>query len=121
MSRKFILAVAATIFAGISASGQTGEQPATNTGSGGVIVTTPTATLPTPPPTAGISDAGRAGIGANPSLNTEVQSNVENSAAVYTTSAPANSSETNLSTAASIPGGVMNDLGPSYYSDALPA
>src|SRR5215813_6171319 len=109
MSHKFILIVAATIFAGISASGQTGGQPATNTGPfGGAIVTTPTATLPTPAPAAGISDAGRAGISATAPMSAGVQSSLENSTVVYTTGAPANPSEANLSKAANTQGSVMN-------------
>src|SRR5215813_11910005 len=119
MSHKFILIVAATIFAGISASGQTGGQPATNTGPfGGTIVTTPTATLPTPVPAAGISDAGRAGISATAPNNTGLESNLGNSTAAYANGAPVNPSGMNVSKA-STPDQAINDMGPSFYSDTL--
>lgn len=63
-----VLAIAAS-YAGGQASVQTPQptQPATNAQPfGGPLLVTPTMTLPTPQPTAGISDAGRAGISVNP-------------------------------------------------------
>src|SRR6266700_4065508 len=63
MPRKVLLFAALTVLANIYAQGQSSTQPTATVGPfGGPILTTPTATLPTPAPVAGISDAGRAGI-----------------------------------------------------------
>src|SRR5690349_986575 len=63
MPRKVLLFATFTVLATIYAQGQSSTQPAATVGPfGGPILTTPTATLPTPPPVTGISDAGRAGI-----------------------------------------------------------
>ena len=45
----------------------------TGTGQGGVLLSTPTLSFPSPVPTAGISDAGRAGISSNTSLGGATQ------------------------------------------------
>jgi hypothetical protein len=65
MPRNIVFMTALTIFAAGSMRAQSGNQsltPAPNGPFGGPILTTPVASLPTPAPTAGISDAGRAGI-----------------------------------------------------------
>src|SRR5690349_11150425 len=65
MSRTIVFMAALTIFAAGNVQAQSGNQsltPAPNGPFGGSILTTPVATLPTPAPTVGISDAGRAGI-----------------------------------------------------------
>ncbi len=65
MSRKILFMAALVAFSTICAIGQSANQvspvPA-NGPFGGPILVTPTATLPTPAPTTGISDTGRAGF-----------------------------------------------------------
>ncbi|HWF05400.1 MAG TPA: hypothetical protein VHA06_17065 [Candidatus Angelobacter sp.] len=68
MSRKILLAAALTVFAAsglAQTTNQTPAAPANGQPFGGPILVTPNATLTSPPPTAGISDAGRAGISVN--------------------------------------------------------
>src|SRR4029077_11750538 len=65
MPRNLVFMAALTIFAAGSVQAQSSNQSsatAPNGPFGGPILTTPVASLPTPAPTAGISDAGRAGI-----------------------------------------------------------
>ena len=67
MSRKILLVAALIVFA-ISGQAQSTSQSTPYNGPfGGPILMTPNASFPNPPPTAGISDAGRAGISANTS------------------------------------------------------
>ena|SRR5579859_6954933 len=121
MSRQFFLIVAVVTLAGIFASGQTAAQTTPNAGPfGGVILSTPTATLASPAPTVGISDAGRAGITAAMPVNTGVTGTPESSTIVYTSGAVVNPSGVNTSTAAAnAPGQTTIDLGPSFYSDTI--
>ena len=86
---------------------------------GPVLLSTPVVTLASPPPTAGISDAGRAGISVNMPANTEVQSTLENSTVVYTTGAPVYPAGANISPAAVTSGRLVNDMGPSYFSNTV--
>lgn len=86
---------------------------------GSGVLSTPGGSFASPAPTAGISDAGRAGISANAPMNTGVQSSLENSTVVYTNGAPVNPSGVNISTAANTPGRMINDMGPSFYSDTV--
>jgi hypothetical protein len=71
MSRKILFLAALAAFA-VSGQGQSTSQTSTQTTTpyngpfGGPILVTPNASLPSPAPAAGISDAGRAGISANP-------------------------------------------------------
>jgi hypothetical protein len=72
MSRKILFLAALAAFA-VSGQGQSTNQSSTQTTTtpyngpfGGPILVTPNASLPSPVPAAGISDAGRAGISANP-------------------------------------------------------
>ncbi len=74
MSRKILLMAALIVFA-VSGLGQSAVQyypatpnyPVTPSAEpfGGPMLVTPNATFTTPPPTAGITDAGRAGISVN--------------------------------------------------------
>jgi len=86
---------------------------------GSGVLSTPGGTFASPAPTAGISDAGRAGISTNAPLSTGVQSSLENSTVVYTNGAPVNPSGVNISSAANTPGRAINDMGPSFYSDTI--
>jgi hypothetical protein len=86
---------------------------------GSGVLSTPGGTFASPAPTAGISDAGRAGISADTPMNTGVQSTLENSTVVYTNGAPVNPRSVNVSTAANTGGRLINDLGPSFYSDTI--
>lgn len=88
------------------------------------MLVTPTARFDSPPPTAGISDAGRAGISANNPLSTGVTSTLGPSTMVYTTIQGETFVTPNVAPVPSAgPGGgrLINDMGPSYYSDVLPA
>lgn len=97
---------------------------------------TPTATFAAPPPTAGISDAGRAGISDVVPMPSTLPS--QSSTVVYINQAPVETiipgapgavvenAAGGASGGSSAPvnesgGRTVNDLGPSYYSDALPA
>jgi hypothetical protein len=97
---------------------------------------TPTATFAAPPPTAGISDAGRAGISDVVPMPPTLPS--QSSTVVYINQAPVETiipgapgavvenAVGGASGGSSAPvnesgGRTVNDLGPSYYSDALPA
>jgi hypothetical protein len=115
MSRKILLLATLTVMAAYGQA-QSMNQPSNQPGAnqpapanapyGGPITTTPTATFTTPAPTAGISDAGRAGISVN--SNAAAQGEI----------APAGSSEpatispapTEISPAENMP---TNDLGAS--------
>ena len=66
MSRGTLLIAALTVFSAVFGQGQTAT-PSTTTAPanepfGGPLLVTPSAAFPTPVPTAGISNAGRAGI-----------------------------------------------------------
>jgi hypothetical protein len=65
MSRKILLAAALTIFVASGLAQTANQTPANGQPFGGPILVTPNATLTSPPPTAGISDVGRAGISVN--------------------------------------------------------
>ncbi|HZD93404.1 MAG TPA: hypothetical protein VE133_04065 [Candidatus Sulfotelmatobacter sp.] len=107
------------------------SNPGTFTGSTtGIFVTapllaTPTASFDAPQPTAGVSNAGRAGISNNVPINSAVTSTLGPSTMVYTTVPPVNVVVANPAAgvaAASAGGGrLINDMGPSYYADALPS
>jgi len=85
---------------------------------GAPILSTPGASFAAPAPTAGISDAGRAGISSNTNVNPGVPSTLENSTVVYTNGAPVNPPAVNMSGAAA-GGRLINDMGPSFYSDTI--
>jgi hypothetical protein len=90
------------------------------------MLVTPTASFDSPPPTAGVSNAGRAGISVNNPVNTGLTSTLPPSTMVYTNVQP----EVAIPAPANAPpeaagnesgGRLINDMGPSYYADALPA
>ncbi len=117
MSRKILLLATLTAMATYG-QGQSVNQPANqpaNTAYGAPITTTPIATFTTPAPTAGISDAGRAGISVN--TNTAAQEEVAPGVSSEPVSiAPA---PTEISPAENIP---TNDLGASgSVNDAVVA
>jgi hypothetical protein len=85
-------------------------------GTGGGVVTTPTATFASPAPTAGISDAGVAGISTSNPVNTGVQSTLGSSTMVFTNVSPVNPHA--MSTTAVTSGRLINDLGPSEFAGA---
>jgi len=108
----------------------------------GQVPATPTATLAAPSPTAGISDAGRAGISDLAPMPPNVP--VPSSTIVYVTQPPVQTITAPGVLPTSVPGAVVetnvagesvgspsaanesggrtaNDLGPSYYADAVPS
>ena len=87
---------------------------------GGGVVATPIATFAAPAPTAGISSAGIAGISANTPASTGVQTTLSPSTIVFTSGVPLNPPAVNL-TAAGASGRLINDMGPSFFANALPA
>jgi hypothetical protein len=88
--------------------------------SGSGVISTPTATFAAPAPTAGISDAGRAGISADTTTNPGLSSTLDTSTTVvYTNAAPINPRGANVSSAANSSGRMINDLGPSYFSNSV--
>jgi hypothetical protein len=90
------------------------------------MLVTPTARFDSPAPTAGISNAGRAGISVTTGGTTGVTSTLGPSTMVYTNMEPATAVPVAPATApAEVPpaesgGRLINDMGPSYYSDVLP-
>lgn len=138
MSRKALLAAGLMVSIGILGGSLTSAQQAPVTvppGSNpyylypvpGVqpvpMLVTPTARFDSPPPTAGISNAGQAGISANNPVNTGVTSTLGPSTMVYTTMQPETVVGAGPAPEASSSGTgrLINDMGPSYYSDVLPA
>src|ERR1051326_4539985 len=101
-------------------TGSTSNSGFVGTGAvGSGVLSTPGGSFASPAPTAGISNAGRAGITATTPMNTGVQSSLENSTVVYTNGAHVNPGGVNISTAATTSGRLFNDMGPSFYSDAV--
>ena len=89
------------------------------------MLVTPTAGFDSPAPTAGVSNAGRAGISVSSPANTGVTSTLPPSTMVYTNvqpeAAPAPANAPPEAAGNESGGRLINDMGPSYYSDALPA
>jgi hypothetical protein len=122
MPRKILLTAALTVFSTAFVMGQSTNQPSpvpANGPFGGPILVTPTASLPTPAPTAGISDAGRAGFGSlqagspTPGATTVPSTENVNPAAEYVNAAP----EASVPSATPNPNEEQprNDLGPSAF------
>jgi hypothetical protein len=91
------------------------------------MLVTPTARFDSPAPTAGISNAGRAGISVNTGATTGVTTTLSPSTMVYSNMEPAAAVPVAPATAPAevappteSGGRLINDMGPSYYSDALP-
>lgn len=89
---------------------------------GGVLLSTPSAGFASPQSTAGISNAGQAGISNNTTVNTGVEETANASAMVYSnlpgayeTASPAVAAVN----ASNSEGGPANDLGSSFYSDNI--
>src|SRR5215831_3276237 len=122
MPRKILLTAALTAFSTVFVMGQSTNQSSpvpANGPFGGPILVTPTASLPTPAPTAGISDAGRAGFGSiqagSPTLGGATVPSPENvnPSAEYVNAAP----EASAPAATPNPNEEQprNDLGPSAF------
>src|SRR6201998_4581073 len=122
MPRGILLIAGLSMLAAVTVQGQTANPSTTTTPVngpfGGPILTTPSAGFPNPVPTAGISDAGRAGISnaTNGIENTNIPSSPETlvttpsaSLSESTNQAPANEIETSQPTATSQP--AVNDFG----------
>jgi len=86
---------------------------------GSGVLSTPGGGFASPAPAAGISDAGRAGMSTNTPMNTGVQSTLENSTVVYVSGAPVISGPINPSSTANASGRLINDMGPSYFSNTV--
>jgi hypothetical protein len=116
ISRKILFLAALAAFA-VSGQGQSTSQSSTQTTTpytgpfGGPILVTPNASLPSPVPAAGISDAGRAGISANPA---PANSGETVPMTTFTTTTVTESAPSSVSTGA-VPeantGASTNDLG----------
>ena len=141
----FLVATVGQFSAGAQVPGSTTPVTADplNTPLIGAAPATPSATFAAPAPTAGISNAGRAGISNSaplpstvPSLSNTVvyvtqppvetvttgvpAANVENTANNPVTSAPSGTLSEVAPGNNESGGRTMNDMGPSYYADALP-
>jgi hypothetical protein len=104
MPRKILLIAGLTVFSVVFGYGQSANQP-TGTAPSNVL-TTPTLSFPSPAPTAGISDAGRAGISSQTNLATPGDAAGSAVGATSTTSnSPTATTENNPA----------NDLGPSVF------
>jgi hypothetical protein len=110
-------------------NGLNGGGFATGNTSGGVILSTPTASFDSPQPTAGISNAGRAGISNTTPLNTGLQNTLNPSTVVYSNYSevlsggisPAMAAINAANEAGRNEIGPANDLGVSYYNDSISA
>ena len=141
----FLVATVGQFSAGAQVPGSTTPVTADplNTPLIGAAPATPSATFAAPAPTAGISNAGRAGISNSAPLPSTVPSlsdtvvyvtqppvetvttgvpaaNVENTANNPVTSAPSGTLSEVAPGNNESGGRTMNDMGPSYYADALP-
>ena len=97
MPRGILLIAGLTVLSAVSGQGQTANQSTATTPVngpfGGPILVTPSAGFPNPAPTAGISDAGRAGI-SNASNGAETTTAPSTPATIVTTPATVSPSET---------------------------
>jgi hypothetical protein len=129
MLRKLLLvSVVSLSIAAFAQNGLTSAGGVVGTGpNGGVPLSTPSATFDSPAPTAGISDAGRAGISDNTPISTAVPGGMNNSTVVYTNYpavvpeiSPALAAVSNeAENAENNERGPANDLSASYYSDTI--
>lgn len=85
----------------------------------GPLLTTPTASFDSPLPTAGISDAGRAGISDSTPINAGVQTTLNSSTLVYSSVGTEGATTVNPATSAVTERGL--DLGPSFFSENIGA
>lgn len=114
MPRNILLLAGLTLFSGVFGLSQSVDQSTTttpiNVPFGGPILATPTATFPTPAPTAGISDAGRAGISSE--ANSMVPPETTIGSFGTATIGPATNSASPVAPPEATP---ANDLGPSVF------
>ncbi|HEY1936826.1 MAG TPA: hypothetical protein VGJ33_02715 [Candidatus Angelobacter sp.] len=131
MQRRIVLTAGLIVFSAIFAQCQTSNQspvpaPSTvpvvsNEPFGGPIISTPTATFYTPPPTAGISDAGRAGISSENTSIIPPGAAIVSTGGTMTGTTPSGISSTEpVSPAESVETGPANDLGPSVFVGEKP-
>lgn len=114
MPRKILLIAGLTVFSAVLGYGQPASQPTgtapSNGQFGGPILTTPTASFPTPAAAAGISDAGRAGISSQTNSATTGDAAWGPAGATTVGTEPSR-----ISPAASTEKNPANDLGPSTF------
>lgn len=102
---------------GLSSTGGTVGYYGEGVAASGPLLTTPTASFDSPLPTAGISDAGRAGISDSTPINAGVQTTLNSSTLVYSSVGTESAATVNPATSAvSEPG---RDLGPSFFSETI--
>lgn len=122
MSRGTLLIAALTVFSAVFAQGQTANPSTTTTPInepfGGPLLVTPSASFPNPAPTAGISNAGRAGI--SNATNGIENTTAPSSPATMVTTPSASLSESTPSTPESTNQAPANELGvsPAATNDA---
>src|ERR1700686_707033 len=113
MPRTILLIAGLTVFSAVLGYGQPASQPTgtapSNGQVGGPILTTPTASFPTPAPAAGITDAGRAGI------SSQTNSATTGDAAWGPAGATTVGTEPSSISPASTEKNPANDLGPSIF------
>ena len=121
MSRGTLLIAALTVFSAVFGQGQTANPSTTTTPVnepfGGPILVTPSAVFPNPVPTAGISNAGRAGISNATNGIENTNTNTPSSPATMVTTPSASLSESTPESANQAP---ANELGvsPAATNDA---
>jgi hypothetical protein len=116
MPRGILLITGLAVFSAVFGQGQTSNPstttPPVNGPFGGPILVTPSAGFPNPVPTAGISDAGRAGI-SNATNGIETTTIPSSPATIVSTPSASLSESTNLSESANQT--AVTDLGPSTF------
>lgn len=103
---------------GLSSTGGTVGYYGEGVGLAGPLLTTPTAGFDSPQPTAGISDAGRAGISDSTPTNEGVQATLNNSTLVYSSAGVEGPATVNPATSA-VTETRSRDLGPSFFSEKI--
>lgn len=104
---------------GLSSTGGTVGYYGEGVAVGGPLLTTPTASFDSPLPTAGISDAGRAGISDSTPINAGVQTTLNSSTLVYSSAGAEGPSSLSPATSAVTSEPRSGDLGPSFFSEKI--